>query len=90
MPKQFSAVPHGGTGYLQIRAYHPDINRRYHFVSSDDLCLGPDGMRELAKLIADFADECDPVDAPTLVRPEAPSRKKDKLAPPPADPVAGE
>lgn len=82
MPKQFTAVPFGGSGYLQIRSSNPDPNRRYHFAISDDLCLGPDGMRELAKFVADFADECDPVDAPTLVRPEDRPRKKDRVVEP--------
>jgi hypothetical protein len=88
MPKEFTAIPHGGSGYMQIRSSNPDPNRRYHFAISDDLCLGPDGMRELAKFVADFADECDPADAPTLIRPEAPARKKDKVpeGKPPAPP----
>lgn len=78
MPKEFSALPHKGSGYLQIRSSNPDPNRRYHFAIADDLCLGPDGMRELALFIADFADETDPKDAPTLIRPASPARTKDR------------
>lgn len=57
---KFSFTAPGGRAYMTIQSANVDPNRRFSVTVSDGFGIGADGLRELAKKIAAYANEVDP------------------------------